>query len=171
MKSNEERVQSIVSKAKRYKAERKMTLSTAAIVFCAVIAVTLQTSINENKVNINAKSSGERKEVASLYTNEENISTFSSKEELVSTLKELSENAKENYRYWGGIYFADDAYDMVTNEAMEQSSGLKSESASQTKPAESEDYSATNTQVQGVDEADIVKTNGGKNILSNKRQT
>ena len=27
MKSNEERVQSIVSKAKRYKAERKMTLS------------------------------------------------------------------------------------------------------------------------------------------------
>ena len=97
MKSNEERVQSIVLKAKRYKAERKMTLSTAAIVFCAVIAVTLQTSINENKVNINAKSSGERKEVASLYTNEENISTFSSKEELVSTLKELSENAKENY--------------------------------------------------------------------------
>ena len=70
MKSNEERVQSIVSKAKRYKTERKMTLSTAAIVFCAVIAVTLQTSINENKVNINAKSSGERKEVASLYTNE-----------------------------------------------------------------------------------------------------
>ena len=60
MKSNEERVQSIVLKAKRYKAERKMTLSTAAIVFCAVIAVTLQTSINENKVNINAKSSGER---------------------------------------------------------------------------------------------------------------
>lgn len=162
MKSNEERVQSIVSKAKRYKTERKMTLSTAAIVFCAVIAVTLQTSINENKVNINAKSSGERKEVASLYTNEENISTFSSKEELVSTLKELSENAKENYRYRGGIYFADDAYDMVTNEAMEQSSGLKIESASQTKLAESEDYSATNTQVQGVDEADIVKTNGEK---------
>lgn len=162
MKSNEERVQSIVSKAKRYKTERKMTLSTAAIVFCAVIAVTLQTSINENKVNINAKSSGERKEVASLYTNEENISTFSSKEELVSTLKELSENAKENYRYRGGIYFADDAYDMVTNEAMEQSSGLKSESALQTKPAESEDYSTTNTQVQGVDEADIVKTNGEK---------
>ena len=46
MKSNEERVQSIVSKAKRYKAERKMTLSTAAIVFCAVIPSAVSPSVS-----------------------------------------------------------------------------------------------------------------------------
>ena len=155
MKSNEERVSAIVSKAKKYKAERKMTLSTAAIVFCAVIAVFLQTSVNQNKTQINVKPSGEKMIVASLDTNEENVSTFSSKEELVDTLKEFAKT-RENF------YFNTDVImDEMTMTAISNETAQKNDTKSQNlNPSSSDDYSETNTQVQGVDEADIVKTDG-----------
>ena len=156
MKSNEERVQSIVAKAKKYKAERKTTLSTVAIVFCAIIAITLQTTINENEINNTYKLSGDNVQVASAVVNEKVISTFSSKEELVNTLKELSQNAAHD-----GMLMIDSATFEAALDSGMAVQNSKAEYSQITRSSEN-DYSTTNTQVQGVDEADIVKTNGEK---------
>lgn len=156
MKSNSERVSSIVSKAKKYKIERKATISTVTIVFCAIIAVTLQTSVNQNKKDLSLKSSGDKMQVSSLGAREENISSFSSKAELISALDELLKTNdiylnKSEYRAVGKSSLVDQAInDSASKDFILEAQDTLSNS----------DFSKTNTQVQGVDEADIVKTDG-----------
>lgn len=156
MKSNSERVSSIVSKVKKYKAERKATISTVTIVFCAIIAVTLQTSVNQNKKELSLKSSGDKIQVSSLDSKVENISSFSSKAELLSALEELSKT--------NDYYLNKDGYAIAFESALPSQAGNDSTSKDLSLGTQdtfsNSDFSKTNTQVQGVDEADIVKTDG-----------
>lgn len=147
MKSNEERVKSIRAKVKQYKNDKSMTWSAVAVVFCAIVAVTMQGSLNQ-KAKIEKEEKTNEQEIVVANNVQENILTFNSKEELISSLKEMSQNYQKQRKYINNIV-ADDTVDAaLAGESMQINS--------------KETYSETNTQVQGVDEADIVKTNGKK---------
>ncbi len=88
-------------------------------------------------------------------TNEQdNLKKFNSYDELVGFLKDNQETAR--YDYFGGL-----GRGFTSPMVMEAS--VKSTATSE--PASSTDYSTTNIQVEGVDEADIVK-NDGKHIYT-----
>lgn len=149
MKSNEERVRSIKSKVKQYKNEKSMTHYTMAVVFCAVLAVAMQGSLNQ-KVQVEKNEKTDNPEIIVANKIEENISTFNSKEELLTALNDMSKAYEKSMKYRNYIIEDMAAFDAVN-------SGTSAKDA-----INSESYSQTNTQVQGVDEADIVKTNGKK---------
>ena len=89
------------------------------------------------------------------------LESFSDCEELESALKiSIEEEAKtsilqavEDVYYWGGGMWLEDAAEMAMDD------GASSTSAPSTRQ-EGVDYSGTNNQEQGVDEADFVKTDG-----------
>lgn len=147
MKSNEERVKSIRAKVKQYKNEKSMTWSAVVVVLCAIVAVTMQGSLNQ-KAKIEKEEKTNEQEVIVANNVQENISTFNSKEELISSLIEMSQNYQKQRKYINNVILEDTADTAVTGESAQINS--------------KEAYSETNTQVQGVDEADIVKTNGKK---------
>lgn len=147
MKSNEERVKSIRAKVKQYKNERSMTWSAVVVVLCAMVAVVMQGSLNQ-KVQIEKEEKANDSEIVVANNIQENISTFNSKEELISSLKEMSQNYQKQRKYINNVIVEDTADAAFAGESTQINS--------------KETYSETNTQVQGVDEADIVKTNGKK---------
>ena len=162
MKSNEERVSSIKAKAKKYKSERGVILSTTALTICAVIAVFTQVTLDKSylnkekensKINIainQVENNGENLQVASLN---DNIATFNSKEELL----DLLERRVKKYEYTMNDMVAFD--NMALGDATVSESTSRNEVQKEAVEAGTP-FSETNTQVQGVDEADIVKTNG-----------
>lgn len=149
MKSNEERVRSIKSKVKQYKNEKSMTHYTMAVVFCAVLAVAMQGSLNQ-KVQVEKNEKTDNPEIIVANKIEENISTFNSKEELLTALNDMAKAYEKNMKYRNYI-----TEDMAAFDAVDSGTSAKD-------AINSESYSQTNTQVQGVDESDIVKTNGKK---------
>ncbi len=77
---------------------------------------------------------------------------------------QLLQAVEEMYNYWGGG-FGDDAVMMDGNVAEsaasgDASTGQSSQTNAPTPRKEGEDYSGTNNQEEGVDEADFVKTDG-----------
>lgn len=153
MKSNEERVQSIRAKVKQYKNERSMTLYTMAVVVCAMVAVAMQGTLNQKDVSTNENNPVKDLDVASASNIQENISTFSSKEELLLCINDMAKKYEKSRKY--GDLVIDDAVINIANESASDFAGAQSKE-------DTDSYSKTNTQVQGVDEADIVKTNGKK---------
>lgn len=151
MKSNEERVRSIKSKVKQYKNEKSMTRYTMAVVFCAVLAVAMQGSLNQ-KVQVEKDEKTDNPEIIVTSKIEENISTFNSKEELLTALNDMAKSYEKNMKY----------RNYITNDAVFETADSADTGTSAKDSINSESYSQTNTQVQGVDEADIVKTNGKK---------
>lgn len=149
MKSNEERVRSIKSKVKQYKNEKSMTHYTMAVVFCAVLAVAMQGSLNQ-KVQVEKNEKTDNPEIIVANKIEENISTFNSKEELLTALNDMAKAYEKNMKYRNYI-----TEDMAAFDAVDSGTSAKD-------AINSESYSQTNTQVKGVDESDIVKTNGKK---------
>ena len=97
------------------------------------------------------------------------LSQFSDCDELENALKiSLEEEARtqilqaiEEQHFYGGVWLDGD---MGAEMAMDDAATTGATSAPQTKRTEGTDYSGTNNQEQGVDEADFVKTDG-HNIL------
>lgn len=76
-------------------------------------------------------------------------------------LKEILErNEKQNSRYTTKSSMVDIAEDVVQEESTSNDAETSAVKNSETKKDASGDYSETNLQVQGVDEADVVKTDG-----------
>ena len=162
MKSNDERVHSIVDKAKHYKSERKKVLSALTVTLCAVV-VAITTYVRFYNVDKTGKSLTPNNNlvVATNYMVEKYLPTFESKEQLLDC---LNEKAKKNETRYYKLNSSDDmisSVDMIGDVAMETASDSKNEMSVEKGDSS---YSETNTQVQGVDESDIVKTNG-KNIF------
>ena len=170
MKNNEERVNSILKKAKHYKNVRNKTISVVAVSLCAVVAIMTHVNFNvknNNPVNMNQISNDNDKETLIVDKNEieeKYLPTFKSKEELIERLEEKAKKNKLN------IYensFFRETEDLA--ESVQSSDVLGATRNEAVKDAEDNSYSKTNTQVQGVDESDIVKTNG-KNIFYSRKK-
>ncbi len=163
MKSNEERVKSILKKASEYKMKRRKEGYTLVTCICAV-TVAIVVGLNITPLSNNIKSDNEEsifnvyqtneKELAFNNLNEIKLTTFKTKKELVDKLK----NGKNYNLYRYGDLKLNNSIGMP--EAAVGDSAVKDYSATQGAEAEKSKYSETNTQVQGIDESDIVKTNG-----------
>ena len=132
-----------LNKIKEKRSYKKIyTIATAMIVFVITISVAIPMNMNKNKVN-----------PIEIIEENDGLPRIESFDNLYNIMKEASEN------YKGGIIS-----DTITNsgsvaEGIDASVSNKSESQSESVREES-DYSNTNIQVEGVDEADIVKTDG-----------
>jgi len=93
-----------------------------------------------------------------------NLETFSDCDELEFALKQSIEEeartsllqAVDDVYYWGGGMWLEDGAEMAVDDAGSATSSTPPSTTRQ----EGVDYSGTNNQEQGVDEADFVKTNG-----------
>ena len=154
MKNNDERVRSILEKAKKYKHQRLQIISsiTMAICICAIVLVGNKVmhkkSDNDFLImeNDNAESIDEKAE--------ENLIAFNSKEELIQVLKDTA----EKYNNIQGNYF--DFDEAVIAEDSATINSVMKAPESDFSGAENKQYSKTNIQEENVDEADIIKTNG-----------
>ena len=132
-----------LNKIKEKRSYKKMyAIATAMIVFVIAISVAIPMNMNKNKVN-----------PIEIIEENDGLPRIESFNNLYNIMKEASES------YKGGIIS-----DTITNsgsvaEGIDASVSNKSESQSESVREES-DYSNTNIQVEGVDEADIVKTDG-----------
>jgi len=129
-------------KQKRNYAKRIYTIATAMIVF--VIAISIAIPLNNNKNRVTPI------EVVTENNGLPRVENF-------ENLYEIMQDKESNYYYNGSIDigFAESATDIKGDMATSQSAN-KVESSLK----EETDYSNTNVQVEGVDEADIVKTDG-----------
>ena len=160
MKNSEERVKNILEKARCYKMKRKMEGYTAITCICAVVvaiaALTNVSPITRQKLEDNGENQiieTDAKKIAFNNLEEIELTTFKTKTALINKMKSSdSYKAYRQNRYWK---LAENiTFDSVMNT---ESDGTVQTSA---KEEYSNEYSKTNTQVQGVDESDIVKTNG-----------
>ncbi|MBE5813412.1 MAG: hypothetical protein E7314_07220 [Clostridiales bacterium] len=144
MKSNKEYMESILNKVDNYKIRQKrrnrVILSSICGLFLVVgiSMISLKTDIVNNIIP------------------SDNLPRFESEEQLLAMLKTNYEDT--NYRtqeLLGNMVFNG----AIMEDFAESSTALKSEANKEMESAD-DSYSKTNTQVQGVDESDIVKTNG-----------
>lgn len=149
MKSNEERVNSILKKAREYKMKKRkegyaIISSVCALAMIAIVA-TSTLNLSKNKIDTHGIENVDNERENFENVEEIKLKTFKSKSELIKKLKS-SEAYKQRENMFGRVDVDRNATssDAVTGEAQVSSSN----------------YSETNTQVQGVDESDIVKTNG-----------
>lgn len=158
MKSNEERVKSILKKASDYKLRKKK--EGYALITC-ICAVAIAVLVGVDATNIRHDESVDlsilkttQEEIEFENKKELKLTTFETKDELLKKLKS-SKAYKERNLKLESIMYLDELSTNTQNFSVGDMSSdtTKSESASK-------EYSETNTQVQGVDEADIVKTNG-----------
>lgn len=158
MLNNEERAKKILKKAKCYKMKRKkegyaIISSICAVVIVALVGINVSPNIVEktkDKLEEVSKIELDANKIAFNNLKEKELTTFNNKKELVALLKK-NQNYKERREYLvNGSSMLDGAISI--DMAMES---IAADSAGSSK-----NYSETNTQVQGVDEADIVKTNG-----------
>ncbi len=147
MKSNAERVKSILEKAKKYKHQRLQIISfvTIMVCICAIVFIGNEMLFNKNKNNyfITTRNDDRGGSNGSI---EEDLFAFNSKEELINMLKEKAEEAKYN-NYLGSFSIREDAASI----SFKQEDNLLSTV---------ENHSSTNLQEENVDESDIIKTNG-----------
>ena len=163
MKSNEERVKSILKKASEYKMKKRREGYALITCICAV-AIAVLVGVDATKIHhvedvelsvlkVN------QKEVEFENQKELKLTTFKTKDELVKKLENSREriNRKTIFNSLGDLRYADSiSIDSATQE-LSATENVAGDSGGQ---KSSDEYSETNTQVQGVDEADIVKTNG-----------
>lgn len=154
---NEEKKEEILhliterSVPKKIKAKRIIASVTAvAACFAIVISVWVGNSLNNNKVSVNERPAGtQSKETTPSYSEiYEKVKDF---------IPVLSDNVDgEGFGYLPGKVTANSATDVAKNSAQ-----FETETYSTNKPnASKNDFSETTTQVEGVKEADIVKTDG-----------
>ena len=136
---------------KKMISQKKSHIYQKLIAVCAVFLVVL--SVTYVKLD-NDKENIVQKPKETIAKEEINLPTFETKEELKEYLK------KQNNRF-DNILENEIAVDTVTSQAT-NSESLKSagDSVDTIKDESTNDYSKTNTQVEGVDEADIIKTDG-----------
>lgn len=98
----------------------------------------------------------------SLGLNDDNLKKFETKEDLLKYILEEKANSAGSYSYGVGLDFADDmdiameiSSDSVGSARMDKA--VLSNSGTDGSSVGASDYSKTNVQVEGVDEADIVK--------------
>lgn len=172
MKSNEERVKDILEKARCYKMKKRKEGYAAISCLCAVV-VAVVTMVNVSPM-LQLKEQNDNKpqiietdvnKIAFNNLEEIELTTFKSKKELINKMK--SSDSYKNYqsnRFFDDMLIFDTSADLAVSESVNSATGglpmadLKQEAA--VEKGESIEYSETNTQVQGVDESDIVKTNG-----------
>lgn len=129
-------------KEKKNYTKRVYSIATAIIVFVIAISIAIPLNNNKNKVTpieVVAENNGLPK-----------IESF---ENLYNIMNE--KNSK--YTYMNGGLILEDAQMSFTNSGATDTTGVSSNETTQKQEA---DYSNTNIQVEGVDEADIVKTDG-----------
>ncbi len=166
MKTTKERVQSILKKKEEYVIKKRKNMFTAMSCMILVIAVMVGTKVvSPHHVPIE-----ESKEQQGDFSNVEStpeiaLKTFSTKEELIKAMKDSNAYRnlrRNNYGLGKGIVDFSSAADDIAisyNAEAQAVPNAVAEKVTEQKTAD-QNYSETNTQVQGVDEADIVKTNG-----------
>ena len=154
MKTTEERVRDILKKREEYRMRKKKegySLVTCIMMVVAVIAGT-------NVVSPNVEHQDDDFQIAFNSLEEKELQTFQTKQELIKAMKKsdaYKEATRNSYRF--GVKEAL-VYNTAADVAVAEDAMAVGESSAKTRS--NDDYSETNTQVQGVDEADIVKTNG-----------
>ncbi|MBQ9314554.1 MAG: beta-propeller domain-containing protein [Clostridia bacterium] len=179
MKNNEERVNSIMKKVELYRRKRGQIISTVTIGVCMALLVAAGVNINGyKKVKIAGENDTSVNSVEEITSKEGELLAFSSKEELVSMFEESAkkyQDSKKKYFTNGG---SDLLYDGVavaeTSNEMPNSinfNAIKS-TTRQSDEAETSDsnYSETNVQTKGVDESDIIKTDGKRIYYMNSER-
>lgn len=158
MKSDEERVKSILKKASDYKMKKRREGYALVTCICAVLVAVVvgldATTVVSDKENVDLtvlKVAQEELKFNNLK--EKELITFDSKAELIKKLKS-SKAYKE--RYIGEIFSLEKNM-MDATLSVDTGMAISQETREE---ASTKEYSETNTQVQGVDESDIVKTNG-----------
>ena len=142
----------VLEEAKR-KSEKKNPIyyfryvtAIAAIAIVAVVGIGFLTQPKEEVFN--PKSNGKQQKPAETLAKVD-IRRFESMEELREVLEETT--TVSGTRYYGDVTLAEDAKSSATDSAVAESA---------TTGATNSEYSRTNNQVESVDEADIVKTDG-----------
>jgi len=180
MKNNEERVKSIMKKVELYKRKRGHIISTITLVVCVALSVAGGVKLKNYKnfqmsdSNINSRLNSGEIEVS---IEEGELVTFASKEELISKFEENAKEYENNRKSWlrygtNGIIYDDMAIAESVAEAPTSVNANAAKSAQQSDAEESNsDYSKTNIQTEGVDESDIIKTDGKRiYYMSNERK-
>lgn len=132
----------------------KLALTISA--FFLVVLLSLAAFINkevdklDTSGNIENNIAGNDKEPGNKFSNAEEFSQF---------LKDIEDNSKN--KGWGGM-FMEKSFSLPTGFSMsaDSSASFANPLSSETGSSSGGDFSQTNVQVQGVDEADIVKTDG-----------
>lgn len=135
MKSNDEHIESILKKVDNYKLHQKRRNRVILSSICGLLLV-FGISFVGLKNNID-------------FGVNNNLPTFESEEQLLAMLNANKESVQYKGYLFDGIQFA------VSETADSAKADLSTNYASSDRS-----FSETNTQVQGVDESDIVKTNG-----------
>tara|TARA_Y100000310_G_scaffold296626_1_gene329016 strand:+ start:5163 stop:7388 length:2226 start_codon:yes stop_codon:yes gene_type:complete len=100
---------------------------------------------------------GELDMLLSKYETEQGLNKFSSTQELAAFLKNAADNSGYTSIYSGGIRSTMMIEAAVADMEVSESSALGAPAAKSISAAGADDYSQTNIQVKGVEEADIVK--------------
>jgi len=144
MKSNKEYMESILTKVDNYKLHQKRRNRVILSSVCGLFLV------------VGISMLGLKTDFVSGIIYHDNLPRFESEEQLLAMLKTNHEDT--NYRtqeLLGNMVFNG----AIMEDLAESSTALKSE-ANKEMESSDDSFSETNTQVQGVDESDIVKTNG-----------
>lgn len=173
MKNNEERMNSIMKKVELYKRKRGQIISTVTIGVCAAILAVVGVNIDSIKKPYVGNPQDVVITTPVATTEEGELVAFSSKDELINMFEERAKKYENELKYYsraGGIVYDD----IAVAEAAVETNGMASKSA-QAETADSaggdvSNYSETNVQTKGVDESDIIKTNGKKIFYMNSER-
>ena len=141
MKSNQERIQSILTKVDNYKLRQKRR---NRVILSSILGVFLFVGFGML---------GIKTDIVSDIIYHDNLPRFESEEQLLAMLK--TNNEYRTQELFGNVVFNG----AIMEDLAESSTALKSEANKEMELSDNS-FSKTNTQVQGVDESDIVKTNG-----------
>ena len=170
LKKVHERIEILETKKEKNKKIYNNTLKIAAVFVLAftIGGLGLKSTFNNKKIDLPDISNNDNN-----ITIAKNFPTIDSYENLKKIVEHNNSANKNRYRYYDDWeiddYVMEDSVDSISNSEFNsisdvlspQSAGDTSSSNNVSKSQETtSDYSATNVQVQGVDEADIVKTDG-----------
>lgn len=133
-----------LEKTMKSKEKNKIIYFKRALAICAVFTIVFSATILY--YNKNQKSSIELKEETPQVAKEENLKYFKNMDELKNVLKESNDYNRTKGKNL--LYESEMIMDTATAETTKESKNTN------------KDYSKTNTQVENVDESDIVKTDG-----------
>ena len=133
----------------------RYAVSLAAVTFVTIVGLNFYNIPKEKNLKINKNIEIDGEEILA----ESNIKRFKNIEELRDILEELEENSFNSFNFYDGIK-------QSTKSATTESEGIMLEDTTTNSDgmtnssSNSLNYSKTNNQVENVDEADIVKTDG-----------
>lgn len=160
MKKNDESIERYISKTKAQKTQKGEAIISTILGLCMIVMFGIATkyisSRTSNTLNQNSGDLLDDTEYASL--DEIKLSKFSSKEELLDLLEKTVQSSylTDEYSTAESIVFDADMAPALAGSSMNKEVVTENSSVDLSE----KNYSTTNTQVKGVDEGDIVKTNG-----------